>query len=469
MTRPILAAAMVLSLASCGGDGASGGGPSTPYGALLADYDDAVTPTWTRKQATAWATHAQVVPGDFSTPKAAVAAHRAWRAAATDPKWVQQVRTLERAPAGEVPPPTPLQAAGLDAIGKIARRYPSSDSRPHPGHRRQGRTAGPVPPPLASHLRWRAHAHRRGRAPLRGHHRHPRAQGAVEGTARAGVRPQAHLRRAPRPTERARPQGWVHEPHGHRGRPLRHDGGRDHGSAVVRRSGPSPACTRNSTRGRATSSASATTCSRPTSSPAHWLPAPLGADWSDLLEVPHESVDPALQNLGAKSMVKLVEAFYTAQGVPAFPDTFWENSSLFAPPPGARTGKTQGAYTWDIDLSGDVRVLMSARPSESWMAATYREFAFAHAALLREEAGLPSAVRQQPPGAMQGALGIWADLVRHAPQPAAGIGPHRRAARRDAGPAEGSPHPSCPSSSSGPAPWCRSNTRSTPRTWHPAR
>jgi peptidyl-dipeptidase A len=126
-------------------------------------------------------------------------------------------------------------------------------------------------------------------------------------------------------------------------------------------------------------------------------------------------VEPALQAMGAKQMLKQVEDWYVAAGLAPLPETFWTQSSLFPVPPGSHVGKTQGASTWDLDLDGDVRVLMSARPSGAWRGAAFREFGFAHALRVRNEVDLYPPLRQQQPRALQDALGLWADLAASRP------------------------------------------------------
>ncbi|MCB9665059.1 MAG: M2 family metallopeptidase [Alphaproteobacteria bacterium] len=408
MRHAILFALTGLLTASCAGGDADPEAPKTPYEAFLKEYAAETIPLWARWKDAAWRTHTSVVPGDHTKAQQAVVLYEAWRNKAADPKWVRQSRDLLRD--GQGKPPSPVERSALEAISRTARLYPSSDSaildkidekvglQARFRRRAQPRMAGEVvradelarrfaattDTPERKEL-WRAMIApaadlKPGFAELRDLRNELAKKGAYNSYMDAQI--DVYGMTASEMTELMRSVELTL-------RPLYqelHTWTREELASRY---------------GFATNQLI----------PAHYLPAPLGEDWGGLVHVEHLDVDPALQEMGAKQMVRQVEQTFTAIGLPPLPGTFWERSNLYPAPPGAPEGKTQGASTWDIDLMGDVRVLMNARPTNAWMSASYRELAFAHAFHLRFENRVPTAIRMQEPRALMGALGVWADFA----------------------------------------------------------
>jgi peptidyl-dipeptidase A len=150
--------------------------------------------------------------------------------------------------------------------------------------------------------------------------------------------------------------------------------------------------------------------------PAHWLDDPLGSNWSGALRLPGADLTSGLELRGPDILVRDAETWFTDVGIAPLPVSFWDKSSLYPAAIGERFGKTGGASTWDIDLSGDIRTLMSVAPTEAWMHATHRELAFAHALHARAQAKLPAPLRMRPPRALLAALATWADLAASRPE-----------------------------------------------------
>jgi peptidyl-dipeptidase A len=145
--------------------------------------------------------------------------------------------------------------------------------------------------------------------------------------------------------------------------------------------------------------------------PAHWLDDPLGMDWTGI--VGGLAPDPAggLETRRADGMLQDANRLFLETGWLDVPEGLWTQSSLYPTPLDARFDKTPGASTWDLDLRGDVRLLMSTFPSEVWMHAAYRELGYAHSFLERQRAGVPAALRVGPPEPLLGAVSQWADLL----------------------------------------------------------
>ena len=410
MTRFALAATLALLVGGCGDSDSASSGPTTPFGAFLTSYAAEVDPAWVRAKEAAWRTHTQVVPGDFATAQSAAGAQDSWRNIAADPRWIRGSRDLMREADANGAPPSAVEKAGVEAISRFARMYPATDT---PLIQRIDKKEG-----LEARFRRRSQPHLDGEPVLVDEvvRRYGATTDTIERKAlwKAMLAPPSDLK----PTyaelrdlrnELARKGGWTNymdvqaEPYGMTAAELT-----DFLSDVELAMRPLYQELHTWARQEL---GTRYNVAAPELIPAHWLPAPLGEDWSGLLLVEHEDIEPALQAMGAKQMVRQVEAWYTSTGLAPLPESFWANSSLFPVPPGTRMGKTQGAFTWDMDLQGDVRVLMSARPTASWYAATFREFGFAHAIQARHQAGLPSVLLQQPPRATLGALGLWADLA----------------------------------------------------------
>jgi peptidyl-dipeptidase A len=405
-----LAVVALLALAGCKG---AGDGPKTPFEAFLRDYGTEVDPAWSKWQAANWKTHTQVVPGDPTLAQQAVAAYEGWREKAADPKWVRQSRDLLKEGNGAAP--STAEKAALDAVARTARKFPATDRA----------LLDKIDEKVGLQTRFRLRAEPK----LDGEAIHPdelarRYAAAVDTAERkalwkamlgpAGDLKPSYAELRDLRNELARKGGWQNwmdaelDPYGMSSSEMVDFMGEV--ELVLR-----PLYQELHTWARE-ELANRYLVTPPELIPVHWLPAPAGEDWSGLVALDHGDLEPALQAMGAKQMLKQVEDWYVAGGLAPLPETFWTQSSLFPVPPGSHVGKTQGASTWDLDLNGDVRVLMSARPTASWRGAAFREFGFAHAYRVRQEAGLYAPIRQQQPRALLDALGIWADLAASRPQ-----------------------------------------------------
>jgi peptidyl-dipeptidase A len=145
--------------------------------------------------------------------------------------------------------------------------------------------------------------------------------------------------------------------------------------------------------------------------PAHWIDDPLGMDWTGIVGGLPPDPSGGLETRRADGMLQDANRLFLETGWSDVPEAFWTRSSLYPTPLDARFDKTPGASTWDLDLQGDVRLLMSTFPSEAWMHAAYREAGYAHAFLERHRAGVPAALRVGTPDPLLGAVSQWADLL----------------------------------------------------------
>lgn len=107
--------------------------------------------------------------------------------------------------------------------------------------------------------------------------------------------------------------------------------------------------------------------------PAHWLPNRWGQDWADLVEVEGIDLDGVLKEKGAEWLVKQAERFYVSLGFDPLPETFYTKSSLYPLPLDAPYKKNTHASAWHMDLTNDVRSLMSVEPNSRWYETTHHE------------------------------------------------------------------------------------------------
>lgn len=403
---------LTLVLLSCGA-GSDPNAPKTPYEAMFRSYAEEVVPAWTRWREAEWTAHTEVSAGDTTRAQQAVSAYETWRARATDPKWVREARDLQR-PAAGASAPTASEKAALDAIARIARLFPANEAELVA---RVDQKAG-----LQARFRKKAVPRLDGEeiAPEELARRYATSTDSAERKAlwRALLAPAGDLK----PTyaelrevrnELARKGGWqnhtdaVYETYGMTSVEMF-----DTMTEVELALRPLYQELHTWTRHQL---ADRFVVAPPDLIPAHWLPTPLGEDWGALAPAEAASIEPALQAMGAKKMVQGAEEWFVQNGLPELPATVWEKSSLFPVPPGARVGKSQDSATWDVDLNGDVRILMSAKPTTAWLSASYRELAYAHAFVARREARLYVPLRMQAPDATLSALGLWADLAATRP------------------------------------------------------
>jgi peptidyl-dipeptidase A len=107
--------------------------------------------------------------------------------------------------------------------------------------------------------------------------------------------------------------------------------------------------------------------------PADWLPNRWGQNWSDMVKVEGMDLDSALKDKSPEWIVKQAEGFYVSLGFPQLPKSFWDNSSLYPPPPGAKYKKNNHASAWHLDSDKDIRSLMSVEPTADWYETSHHE------------------------------------------------------------------------------------------------
>jgi peptidyl-dipeptidase A len=100
--------------------------------------------------------------------------------------------------------------------------------------------------------------------------------------------------------------------------------------------------------------------------PADWLPNRWAQDWTAMVNVEGLDINAALKDKSPEWIVKQGEDFYVSLGFQKLPQTFWDKSSLYPAPAGAKYKKNNHASAWHLDLENDVRSLMSVEPNADW-------------------------------------------------------------------------------------------------------
>jgi peptidyl-dipeptidase A len=432
---PLLVLAASLALTSCGGDEdtPTTEGQAPAAAAFIASFNEKVVPAWQIWRASEWEAHTHVRTNDARFAEQAQTDRQAYLDALADPTWLQTARDVLREaerllaaqeaktataaaePAGEddAPPPlpdiTPAQVAAVDAIRTLAREV----SQP------TAETRAALDRKFTTVLRFRERASYKldgtnvPREELAASYRESTSDEERRQRWIALLAPSADLK--PGYAELrdlhntiASKGGWEN----HLALSL-HDYGMKqqdlelllHEAEVALR--PLFRELHTWTRHALAAQYGAEV---PEDVPIHWLDDPLGTTWAGVVRLPDLDVTAGLELRGPDIMVRDAETWFTDVGLAPLPVSFWEKSSLYPSPPGERFGKTGGASTWEIDMSGDIRTLMSVVPTEGWMHATHRELAIAHAMHARSQAKLPAPIRMRPPRALQAALATWADL-----------------------------------------------------------
>jgi peptidyl-dipeptidase A len=145
--------------------------------------------------------------------------------------------------------------------------------------------------------------------------------------------------------------------------------------------------------------------------PAHWLPNRWGQDWSSLVEVKGLDVDAALAHRSAEWVVRQSEDFYRSLGFDSLPSSFWERSSLYPPPPGARYKKNTHASAWHVDLDRDVRSLMSVEPNRDWYGTAHHELGHVYYYMSYTRPAVPLVLRQGANRAYHEGIGSMIELA----------------------------------------------------------
>ncbi len=145
--------------------------------------------------------------------------------------------------------------------------------------------------------------------------------------------------------------------------------------------------------------------------PAHWLPNRWGQDWSAVVDVKGLNLDDVLQQKGDEWLVKQAERFYISLGFEPLPQSFWEKSSLYPAPEGAKYKKNNHASAWHMDLERDVRCLMSVVPNTSWYETTHHELGHIYYYLAYSNPEVPLLLREGANRAFHEAVGSLLGLA----------------------------------------------------------
>ena len=105
--------------------------------------------------------------------------------------------------------------------------------------------------------------------------------------------------------------------------------------------------------------------------PAHWLPNRWGQNWPSLVE--GVDMDAPFKGKPAAYIAEQAERFYVSLGFPRLPRSFWEKSDLYPADPKSGRKKNSHASAWHIDLSNDVRSLMSIEADSRWFTTAHHE------------------------------------------------------------------------------------------------
>jgi peptidyl-dipeptidase A len=100
--------------------------------------------------------------------------------------------------------------------------------------------------------------------------------------------------------------------------------------------------------------------------PAHWMPNRWGQDWTALVEVEGLNIDDSLSKKTPQWIAHQAEDFYISLGFPELPQSFYEQSSLYALEPNSGYKKNTHASAWHINNDNDVRSLMSIEANSEW-------------------------------------------------------------------------------------------------------
>jgi len=165
--------------------------------------------------------------------------------------------------------------------------------------------------------------------------------------------------------------------------------------------------------------------------PAHWLPDRWGQDWSHVLDVPGLDLESALKPKGAEWLVQQAERFYVSLGFEPLPQVYWDESSNYPLPPGAKHAKNNHASAWHIDLAQRVRTLMSVEPNARWYETTHHELGHVYYDLAYARPEVPLLLRTGANRAYHEAIGSLMGLASMQPRFIAAIGLGSEAQRPD--------------------------------------
>jgi peptidyl-dipeptidase A len=139
--------------------------------------------------------------------------------------------------------------------------------------------------------------------------------------------------------------------------------------------------------------------------PADWLPNRWGQDWSSMVNVEGMDLDGALKSKSPEWIVKQGEEFYVSLGFPRLPQSFWDRSSLYPAPEGAKYKKNNHASAWHLDLESDVRSLMSVEPNAEWYETAHHELGHIYYDMSYTNKKVPKLMREGANRAYHEAMG----------------------------------------------------------------
>lgn len=144
----------------------------------------------------------------------------------------------------------------------------------------------------------------------------------------------------------------------------------------------------------------------PVAIPAHWIDNRWSQNWPGIVE--GVDLDPLFKGKTAEWVVRQAEAFYVSLGFPKLPPGFWKSSDLYPVPKDSTRKKNTHASAWDIDLSGDVRSLMSLEGDADSFATAHHELGHIYYYLSYDRPGVPPVLREGANRAFHEAIG---DLI----------------------------------------------------------
>ena len=156
--------------------------------------------------------------------------------------------------------------------------------------------------------------------------------------------------------------------------------------------------------------------------PAHWLPNRWGQDWGSMVDVKGLNLDAVLAKKGPEWQVQQAERFYQSLGFPALPSAFYEKSSLYPLPKNATYKKNNHASAWHMDLSNDLRSLMSVEANTEWYETAHHELGHIFYYQTYSNPDVPPLLRQGANRAYHEAIGSMMGLAAKQKPFLAGLG-----------------------------------------------
>lgn len=145
--------------------------------------------------------------------------------------------------------------------------------------------------------------------------------------------------------------------------------------------------------------------------PAHWLSNRWGQDWSEMVTVEGLDLDSVLKTKSAEWIARQGEKFYVSLGLPALPQSFWDQSSFYPVPKDAGYKKNTHASAWHMDLDKDVRTLMSIVPNAQWYETVHHEYGHIYYYMIYSNPKVPFLLREGANRAYHEALGSMLGLA----------------------------------------------------------